>query len=413
MGPDCAIGLKCVANCHGHTCAATALCDSDATCPKGQVCNVAATDDLATAVTGEGYCVPPGQVGDICRRDQDCATGLLPKLNERAAELDAYSLSVLVLANVRAGKADDAKRLAEQLVAQAVSDDTGVHFQPHGDHYGWADNPKESTGYAVRALVATGVGKDVVAGAVTWLMAHRRGGMWDTTKDTAAVLEALTDVADASGELTGSYNATLNLNGVTLGTLAVEPKTAGAAHFESTVAAAKLHTGANELALTVDGKGTLYWTGALSFGDEPKKTGSTLQVDRAYMRIVQTVAADGTVTERAEKAETLSTGDIVEVRLTLTAARAFEFVAVEDLLPAGFEVQPGDAPAEFANRTDRDDRVAFFATHVNKGTTSLSYRLRAEVAGSANASPAVAWLMYLPDTYGSSAPATLTTVQSN
>ncbi len=339
--------------------------------------------------------------------------------------LDAWGLAVLTLAHQAAGKTEGAAALAKRLAARAVSASAGpsvgpvtnrevwtpaapfAMFPPHADHYGWSDNPKEATAYALRALVATETAPELQQATLAWLMANRRGGMWDTTKDTAAALEAIVDVIVAEGQLTGDYWASLEVDGKALGKLTVTPATAATAGFDAGVA---LAAGEHTLSLSGSGTGRAFWTGALTYGDAPVKSATgSLTVARQYLRVARVTAADGSLVEKVTPLDAagLDVGDQVEVRLTLSTPGTQQFVAIEDLLPSGFEVVPGDLPGYMVNRTDRDDRVAFFATALPKGDSVVSYRLRAEVAGAVRASPAVAWLMYLPEQRASSDVGTL------
>jgi hypothetical protein len=56
----------------------------------------------------------------------------------------------------------------------------------------------------------------------------------------------------------------------------------------------------------------------------------------------------------------------------------------------------------WANVELRDDRVAFFANHLGKGTHVLHYRLRAETPGRFHAIPARGFAMYAPEVHAQS-----------
>ena len=70
---------------------------------------------------------------------------------------------------------------------------------------------------------------------------------------------------------------------------------------------------------------------------------------------------------------------------------------------------PGGHGSGWSRREVRDEKVAFFATALAAGKLELTYRVRAEMAGSVVASPAVAWLMYMPQITGNSGKNELTT----
>ena len=329
----------------------------------------------------------------------------LRQIAPEAPTLGAEAVAMLALAHHRLGLGDEAVRLAEDLKKRVVVEGDAAHVPGRESYYGWLDNTTETTAYALRAMVATGAGQDLVEPLIRHLSRRRHLGMWDTTKDTAAALEALTEVVKKGGELKGAFTSTLALNGAPLGSgkFVVEEDQVATSLFTATAPASQLRPGRNTLEVGLDGKGTLYASGEVRFGDAPVKSGTKLQVRREYRRV------DGATTTPLQGETTLKTGDTVEVKLVVSSVGAQDFVAIEDMLPAGFELVPGDVPAGMVNRSDRDDRVAFFATRLPDGDSILTYRLRAEIAGQSSASPAVAWLMYRPEVLGSSDAARIVT----
>jgi uncharacterized protein YfaS (alpha-2-macroglobulin family) len=133
-------------------------------------------------------------------------------------------------------------------------------------------------------------------------------------------------------------------------------------------------------------------------------------------------------------------GDLVRGRLRITLPAAREFLAVEDLLPAGLEVvdlslktssslaafvTPSSKAAETAGDRDsrdhsrfgtwygdwwspwehqeiRDDRVVYFARALEKGIYTATYVARATTAGTFVRPPAHAEEMYNPSLGGQS-----------
>ena len=116
-------------------------------------------------------------------------------------------------------------------------------------------------------------------------------------------------------------------------------------------------------------------------------------------------------------------GELVRARVRITVPSDREFVAVEDLLPAGLEVVDlslrtstlGSTVARNPSAEDqwlwwspwehkelRDDRVLYFARTLWKGTYSASYVARATTAGSFVKPPAHAEEMYNPSLGGRS-----------
>ncbi len=118
-----------------------------------------------------------------------------------------------------------------------------------------------------------------------------------------------------------------------------------------------------------------------------------------------------------KEATSFKAGELVTVKLTVTADAARRWVALVDPIPAGFEVvnpklaaggapQPGSAPGSrpsywqavtWDHQEMRDDRVLWFADHMNSGSYELEYQARATIDGTFTTMPATIEAMYEPE----------------
>jgi len=189
------------------------------------------------------------------------------------------------------------------------------------------------------------------------------------------------------------------------GTLVIEGKALGA--------------GKHTLEIRRRGKGPVYANAYLAnftLEEFITKAGLEVKVERAVYRLRRadrSATVSGSrgqaVAQRRERYErdllrdgdTVASGDLVEVELTLESKNDYEYLVFEDFKAAGFE--PVDVQSGYtsdglgAYRELRDERVAFFLRTLARGTNSLSYRLRAEVPGRFSALPARAFAMYAPE----------------
>jgi uncharacterized protein YfaS (alpha-2-macroglobulin family) len=112
----------------------------------------------------------------------------------------------------------------------------------------------------------------------------------------------------------------------------------------------------------------------------------------------------------------VASGDEIEVELKITSENEFDYVVFEDFKPGGCEpvdlvsgpvypppLKSGEGPGVgVAHRELRDEKVAFFISHLPQGETTLTYRLRAESPGDFHVLPHQGWSMYVPEVRGSS-----------
>ncbi len=103
---------------------------------------------------------------------------------------DAYSLAIAAVAVQKIkGYSDLAEALLDRLMELAISEGTGIHWEPY---------PVETTGYAASALLSSGeTGRPESQSAIDWLSTQRNslGGYGSSTQDTVVALHALFQAA--------------------------------------------------------------------------------------------------------------------------------------------------------------------------------------------------------------------------
>jgi uncharacterized protein YfaS (alpha-2-macroglobulin family) len=197
------------------------------------------------------------------------------------------------------------------------------------------------------------------------------------------------------------------------------------------------------------GKGPIYFAVEARFFslEEPvTPAGNELFITRAYRKLVpRPTLLKGFVEERFQLADqgVVTSGERVEVLLTIEAKNNYEYVMIEDFKPAGLEAVEvrsgqsvlarelksraverkapgaGAAPArriedvapipsdeEAADYTGRmrgvyqelrDSKVALFLDRLPEGVWEIRYELRAEAPGKFHGLPPIAQAMYVPE----------------
>ena len=253
---------------------------------------------------------------------------------------------------------------------------------------------------------------------VRWLLEHRQDNHWMSTRDTAAVLDALSSYLRVSKELQPDLQVNVVVNG----------KPAFTKHFTSadlfqpeqqlSLDAAALGTDAADVRIISAGSGRLYYTATLaqvvtSGLLAPVYNNSGLQIERRYRKITLGTA-DTTPADNAPSQTVFHTGDVIEVTLTLRSQRHAEFLLVEDPLPAGCEARDrgvldmDEWSDWWCDQITRDQSVSFALRQLDPGVRRITYRIFALVPGQFTALPPRIFDMYHPEIFGSGPADTIT-----
>ena len=260
---------------------------------------------------------------------------------------------------------------------------------------------------------------------VKYLLNHRKNATyWNSTRDTAQVLEAFTHYLRTTNELEPQMKVEIFLDGKLRKTVNISPENLFTADLTFLLEGEAVTAGTHRVELRKTGTGPLYFNGYARYftlEDFIPKTGLEVKVERKYFRLKKIEAQQNAAGSRGQlvkqnvlkyeripmdSGETVSSGDLIEVELTVESKNDYSYILIEDMKPAGFEnveTRSGyDGNAMGAYIEYRDNRTAFFVRSLNEGTHSVSYRLRAETPRKVSALPARIEAMYAPELKGNS-----------
>ncbi len=248
-------------------------------------------------------------------------------------------------------------------------------------------------------------------GAVRWLLGARAGGdHWQSTRDTAACVAFLTRYAAATDDLGVDRRVDLDLNGLPLKAVIVTAANAFAGAGTLVLEAGDLPHG--EIYLTATSAGPVTVTAALRFTDTGPAIAAAdagFAVHRTWWALEAKDVEGRPVIVRRAVTETVPSGTLLDVDVTVTTTTGRDLVMVTSPYVAGFEPERDLgtayaaplAPTVAATHTEtRDDRTLFFVTRLEAGTHVFRHRVRAVHAGAFTALPASAELLYFPTVAG-------------
>ncbi|GAB4205545.1 MAG: hypothetical protein OHK0022_31720 [Roseiflexaceae bacterium] len=350
-------------------------------------------------------------------------------LYEQRAQLAIYGRAYLLMTLKQLGSEDTrVKTLVADLMGSAIMHTADAHWEERETDPWNMSSDQRTTALALQALLQADPDNFLVPNAVRYLMAERRDGLWESTQASSMALLALGDYLDKSGELKANYSYRAALNGNALREGQVTRDTLRET-IAATVPLAQLKPGQpNQLELRRQGDaGRLYYTLRMrtyQSAAEAQALDQGIGIQREYRTVdTQTLSPTGQLVKEAKL------GDLVQVRLTISAPENLTHLAVEDMLPAGLEPldtslkttsaaarSPELRPAGgalpywwyFSQTEIHDNRVALFATWLPKGTYEYTYLARVVTPGTFQTLPALVYQMYQPEVFGRSAGATFT-----
>jgi uncharacterized protein YfaS (alpha-2-macroglobulin family) len=323
--------------------------------------------------------------------------------------LDTHGLASLTLALAKAGGEFTPKIAiaAHELEAKAKMQGTTAHWPAVSGGYTWRSDDAGVTAHALRALLAADPQNPLIPQAVRWLMGNRVGKAWQSTRSSAEAVFALSQVLEQTKELQPNFSTGVQLDGSVVQEFAWTPARAfdDPAHL---VITPEQWRGHDSLIIKKQGAGVLYAAVQMDY-IVPSTVAKAGSAGISIRRFYHVTAED------PSRADTIRSGEEVEVTVEITAEANYRYALLEEPIPAGCEVAPPDEMLRplgltfetgggYVRQEVRDNKVVFFFNDLPKGRARLIYRLHAETPGTYRILPSLASLVYFPEVRGNSAP---------
>ena len=327
-------------------------------------------------------------------------------------KLSADGMAILGLTFEAAKNAGRAAELARQLESIVKSDEARAWWPADRDELMdyWFDTSSEATAMAVKFLSHVKPDSPLLPKAVLYLMEHRQGYYWYSTKQTAMVIFGLTDYLKQSGELKPNLQATVTINGKPVLAKSFGPADALSPLAQKITLPASELTDANAIRVQASGTGRLYWAVTERYSSTEQKHvkegTSDLNLLRDYYKLTPRKTGDEILYSLDKLDGPLAIGDVLAVRLTITGSN-WRYLLVEDPIPAGAEFierddlyklkdQPSWWHYYFDRRELHDDRMALFRAYFYNSQEQYFYLLKVVNPGKFRVSPAKVEPMYQP-----------------
>lgn len=321
----------------------------------------------------------------------------------------------------QAQKRDMLLRNVEQYLEQDAENQTAWLKLPNNRYWWhWYGSEYEAHAYFLKLLVRVKPQSDVASGMAKYLINNRKHSTyWHSTRDTAVCLEAIADYVRATGEDQPDMTVEVLFDGRKYKEVRITKDNLFDYDNVLILKGDAVGTGEHKITLRKKGAGPLYFNAYLTnftLEEFIQHAGLEIKVNRQYFKLIKkdksirVVGSRGqALDQKVEKYErvpmksgdTVKSGELVEIELTLESKNDYEYLMFEDMKPAGFEpvdVRSGHHGQGLGAYMElRDERVAFFLRRLARGKSSLSYRMRAEIPGKFSALPTRGNGVYAPE----------------
>ncbi len=344
-------------------------------------------------------------------------------------QLSVYAKCMIAMAFHKvgdAGKTSMVQRNIEQFLVTDPENQTAYLKLGNGNYWWyWYGSEYEAHAYYLKLLARVEPKSDKAAWLVKYLLNNRKHATyWNSTRDTALCIEAMADYMRASGEDKPDMTLEVWLDGKRYKEVTIDKSNIFTFDNKFVLTGDDVTTGKHTLEFRRKGSGPLYfnaYSSYFSLEDHITRAGLEVKVNRKYFKLTpvdKSIKVSGSrgqaLDQKVEKYERheiqnldeVTSGDLLEIELTIESKNDYEYLIFEDMKAAGcepFKVRSGYTRNGMTAYMElRDDKVCFFVRALPRGTHSIAYRMRAELPGKFSALRTQAYAMYAPELRGNS-----------
>lgn len=339
--------------------------------------------------------------------------GMLNLLLKERRTLPLYAKILLAQICHSENRVKDLKDLLAHIRQFEQRDEnTGTTWLNRQNHWWyWYNHDVSIQSAYLRLLCAVEPHSQRTSKVAKWLAQNRiNGTYWHSTKDTSEAIEALCCYLQATKEAIEPVKAEVTLNGKLLGNISMDAENMFTEEHCFTIPAKDIPSGTDSTQTIginrANGKGNIYANVIVKYfskQDPIPAAGNELQATRAYYLISE----KGQKRTPLKQGDTVNSGDIIEVKIAITAKNDYEYLFIADPKPAGCESTENVSGYSWlggfgAYQEIGDQSIRFYASSLPMGNHTITHRLRAERPGRFSALPATVEPMYNPGLKGNS-----------
>lgn len=311
-------------------------------------------------------------------------------------------LSALVLH--RNGNHAEALKIVSSLKDRSQqSDEMGMYWTNNKSGWWWYQSPIETQALLIEVFNEVAADTKSAEEMKIWLLKNKQTNDWKTTKATTAACYALLMQGHNLLEDTGESKILIGDKSFEQLGIAEPKKEAGTGYQKVTIAGPNVKPEMGKIEITNNNNsiawGGVYWQ---YFEQLDKITPSETGVKIKKQLFLKRQTAAGDQLAPLNSSTVLKTGDLVKVRLEISADRDMEYIHLKDMRSSGFE--PLNVISQYKYQdglgyyeSTKDASTNFFMDYMLKGVYVFEYELRVSQAGNFSNGTTTLQSMYAPE----------------
>jgi TonB-dependent SusC/RagA subfamily outer membrane receptor len=316
-----------------------------------------------------------------------------------------YEKGLAALTLNRFGESESAKKIIESLKETASNnEDWGMYWIANKAGYYWYQAPIETQALLIEAFAEVNHDTKSVDAMKVWLLKNKQTKNWPTTKSTTEAIYAL--LMQVNDWLSVKDNTIIKIGNEKIVTkkLAENEKEAETGYIKMNWKADEVKKEMASISIQnkskVPGFGGVYWQYFEDLDKIKNNSGAVLSTSKELYLKKNSIKGDQL--ERITSKNPLKTGDLVTVRLIITAKEDMEFVHLKDMRASCFEPVNVLSAYQYKDRlgyymSTKDAATHFFFDNINKGTYVIEYDIRVNNSGEFSNGITTIESMYAPE----------------
>ncbi|WP_264525361.1 MG2 domain-containing protein [Flavobacterium sp. N502536] len=316
-----------------------------------------------------------------------------------------YEKGLAALTLNRFGEKETAKKIIESLKeTSSNNEDLGMYWIANKSGWYWYQAPIETQALLIEAFDEVNNDTKSVDAMKVWLLKNKQTKNWPTTKSTTEAIYAL--LMQGNDWLSVKDNTVIKIGDEKILTkkLTENEKEAETGYIKLSWKADEIKKEMASISIQnkskVPGFGGVYWQYFEDLDKIQTNSGSVLSVSKELYLKKSTLK--GEQLEKISSKNSLKTGDLVTVRLIITAKEDTEYIHLKDMRASCFE--PVNVLSQYQYKdylgyymSTKDAATHFFFDAINKGTYVIEYDIRVNNSGEFSNGITTIESMYAPE----------------